>query len=580
MDRIPVDRWKTWSLRVAPLAVYLGLALVATWPLPKHMHDSLPLGMEPVATVPLFVTWSIWWNCNRLKHGYADYWQAPIFHPAPDTFALSEPLPLTALGLPLLAVTGSRALLYNTLLLLSLTLNGFCAFHLLRRVRLRPWPALAGGALVEVLPFVFNELGVLQLVPLFGILLTIRQLFVFSIRPTLGRGALVGLAFALTYYLCSYYGLFLAVALPLPGLWLLGRRLLQPRTWGWLALGAVLAACLIAPLVQAQLRVGRVYPMKRPMSLLVQLSAQAKDYAVPPWQPWCGLAPLAEYDRVHIHLLPGWIKYGLAAVGIAAGLWRRRLRRWTVFCVLLLLTGFLLSLGPNLRLGSWAPYEQLMEWVPGLDTARNVFRFAVFAQLAIALLAAAGLQTLGHVGPLRWPSLKRKAATVTVAAMATLLAAGALAELWPPRQELFQLAPARWNREWLSYLKYSTEPESVVACVPFPTGITAEAYEATTLWMYWGTFHERRMVNGYSGFFPQSFLDLKEAMAQFPNAESLRQLQAAGVDYCVVMRALWTPEALATHPDAAGQLQLVFADEEAQIDIYQLSDDPLRRSGE
>ncbi len=571
MGRSGVGRARTWALRLAPLAAYLALAVAATWPLARRMHDSLPLGQEPVATVPLFVTWSIWWNCDRVQHGHADYWQAPIFHPAPDTFALSEPLPLTALGLPLLAITGSRALLYNTILLLSLALNGFCGFHLLRRVRLGPAAALAGGALVEMLPFVFNELGVLQLVPLFGILLTIRQLVVFSIRPTALRGALMGLCFALTYYLCSYYGLFLAVVLPLPALWLVGRRLKRLRAWGWLVLGAALAAGLIAPLVQAQLRVGRRYPMQRPVTLLQQLSTQPADYAAPPWRPWFGLAELAPRDRVHIHLLPGWIKYGLATVGVIVGLWRRRWRRWTVFCLLLLLIAVLLSLGPNLRLGSWTPYETLAAWVPGLDTARNVFRFAVFAQLAVVFLAAAGLQALGRVAPPRLPLSRRRVTVAVAGTIAALLAVGATVELWPPRQKLFQLAPAEWNREWLGYLKYSTPPESVVACVPFPTGVTAEAYEATTLWMYWGTFHERRMVNGYSGFFPQSFLTLKEAMAHFPSAESLRQLQAADVDYCVVMRALWSPETLAAHPDAASKLKLAFADEQAQIDIYHLA---------
>lgn len=72
-------------------------AVVVTWPLATQVTSGIPLGTEAVATVPLFNLWTLAWNVESLGRGYEGYWRAPIFHPAPDTLALSEPQPLAGL---------------------------------------------------------------------------------------------------------------------------------------------------------------------------------------------------------------------------------------------------------------------------------------------------------------------------------------------------------------------------------------------------------------------------------------------------------------------------------------------------
>ncbi|MBW3599116.1 MAG: hypothetical protein KY475_17830, partial [Planctomycetes bacterium] len=250
---------KRIAANLALLGLYLILGVAATWPLAAKIGTALPQGTEPVATVPLFNAWTVWWNCHCASAMYDKYWDAPIIHPAEDAFAFSEPMPLTALALPLLAATGNLAIAYNTLLLLALALNGWSGYHVARRLGVESWLAMAGGAMVETIPFVFNELGVLQLAPLFGILGLWICLDEFAQAPSLRWAGLLGGSFALTYYLCTYYALFLLPVLPIPAMWLLGRKLLAVRTWGMLLLSGVLAATLMAPSLAAQLRVGRRY---------------------------------------------------------------------------------------------------------------------------------------------------------------------------------------------------------------------------------------------------------------------------------------------------------------------------------
>ena len=132
-----------------------------------------------------------------------------------------------------------------------------------------------------------------------------------------------------------------------------------------------------------------------PRTGLCDLSADPKDYAVTPWPQRLEPDSLAALrPQRYFRLGPGWLKIGLAVFGLAAGLWWRRYRAWTAFCLTMLVAAFLLSLGPRLSVGGWSPYVLLMDWYPGMAQARNVYRFAVFVQLAVVLLAALGLQAV------------------------------------------------------------------------------------------------------------------------------------------------------------------------------------------
>ena len=180
---------------VAELAAFLVLAVFATWPLACHIRSNLAKGTEPVATVPLFTAWTVWWNADQtatvlqrgFRHAQHDlleseqgYWDAPIFYPTRRTFAFSEPMPTTIVVAPIVWVTGNPVLAHNVFLVLALSLNGWSTFLLLRRLRMRWLASAIGGAMVELLPLVHSELGVLQLVPLCGIIWTVHALYLFG----------------------------------------------------------------------------------------------------------------------------------------------------------------------------------------------------------------------------------------------------------------------------------------------------------------------------------------------------------------------------------------------------------------
>ena len=71
--------------------------------------------------------------------------------------------------------------------------------------------------------------------------------------------------------------------------------------------------------------------------------------------------------------------------------------------------------------------------------------------------------------------------------------------------------------------------------------------------LYHSVFHWQRLVNGTSGFFPPSYLDLLDHMGSFPDTDSIRYLKVRGVRFVVVRQSMFEPGAFARLAEALGQ---------------------------
>lgn len=525
---------------IVACGLYAALAIVITWPLAMRLTTHLAIGAESSATVPLFNLWTLRWNAERLAEGYRDYWDAPIFHPTPGAFAFSEPQPLTGLLFALLwRVSGSDVLAYNLVLLLALTLNGLTAAWMLRTFRLPPAPALLGGLLAVGLPFIVNELGVLQLTVLWPLALTVGALARFVERPEVGRGLGLGASYGATWMTCGNYALIFTLVLPLVALPLVRPALLRPGAIAAGLAGVGLAAVLTLPLLIPQGRLTDGFT--RSPRTIERLSAAPEDYLrLDRRTLGAAHTPWLERESGWPRLYPGSGLLGLVLLGLAAR------KRWIIALGVGALMAFALSLGLNVRLGEWQPYGQLREVVPGVDRFRSPFRFAILVQLCLLGLAGLGLHYAWRQG--RWGRIVALGLVVwSLAETATLPARLASA----PEQ-----APA-WAR-WLA-----AQPAGAVAVVPFPADGSARAYEGTVVAMLQAFTHKHPLVNGYSGFFPADYLRLRRAMARFPNAETLRLLEQVGTRYVIVTRTWLTPQRERV-VNSAG-LERIYADDQAVV---------------
>ncbi|MCA9054504.1 MAG: hypothetical protein KDA75_11745 [Planctomycetaceae bacterium] len=544
------------------MLLVVALPLLTTRPLITSLNQSIIVGPQPAATVPLFNVWTIWWNANRLSHGLADYWQAPIFHPTAGTFAFSESQPTTWLVAPLVWLA-SPLTAYNVYLLGSLSLNGWFGYRLLRQLDCADLIAMAGGVMVLLLPFVFWQIAVLQLIPLWGVLWTLLTLDQLAEAPSLKRGLALGLAFGATYALCNYYGLFLSVLLAVCAPCLLGRSWLSWRTWGAIGVSLVVAALLTAPIVWTQLHYLMQHQFQRPAATVDRLAASWRDYLIPYGEAWCSPADWFGVLPGRWQLSPGTIKIGLAAFGLLVGLFSSGHRRRTFFWGLFLISSLLLASATKVGAGEWNLQSLLVEHWPGFAQIRTPYRFAVFAQLATVVLAALGLQSI-----YRW--LIRSTTPRTAFGLTALLTLAATTDVLPRvphRTDVPEIADAD---HWAFWLRDHSSPDAVVTSIPFVAGTSERDHEVTATAMFYQTVHHRPLVEGYSGFFPQPFRDLRKLMETFPDRESIDRLRSHNVRYCIVDRIRLSPDQREYRDGWSDQLLLRYADEDRQVDVYEL----------
>jgi hypothetical protein len=98
---------------------------------------------------------------------------------------------------------------------------------------------------------------------------------------------------------------------------------------------------------------------------------------------------------------------------------------------------------------------------------------------------------------------------------------------------------------------------SVIVELPVPpAGQPFQESEGQPL--YHSIFHWQTILNGTSGFFPASYLELLERMGPFPDTGSLRYLKDRSVRYIVMRQSMFDPaafvklrNALAVRPEIA-----------------------------
>lgn len=519
--------------------VYLVAALALTWPLASHLTTHIPRGTEPVGTVQQFNLWTMEWNADRIAHGYSDYWDAPIFHPAGGTFALSDPQPLTG-GAYFLARTLTRdpALAYNLIVLGALTFNALAMRRLLGRLGVPDGAAVLAGLLGLALPFVIHELGVLQLIAIFPILCTITALIDFARSPSSLRGLAIGAWIAVSFLTSTYYGVFLVVAIPLVAIGLARRKHLNWRTARSLLGGIVFFAVVAGPFLLAQRANSQGHA--RSTDAVTRNSAQIADYMEldPSWPgsgaPWM-LDDVGGSQRLGVSsaiLL-------LAAIGAVAGL-RRGVRRRTLLQISGIAFAFTVSLGLNFVIAGWYPYEFARDHLDVIARLRSPFRFVVMAQLGMVVLAGSGIGWLWNQriqrGPLR---IGRFAACVLVGL--------SLFEVTAMPAELTRVPPVEVGSGWVDWLR--SQPPGGVALIPFPSSGSVHDYESTTTAMLATLDVKHPLANGYSGFFPDEYDEIRDVAKGFPTPKTIAVLRNNSIEY-VVMEWSWHRE----HADSLGRL--------------------------
>ena len=481
--------------------------------------DRIPVTSSGSASVPLFNAWTILWNTIGVECGFQGWWDAPIFFPERQCFAFSEPMLLTAVLQPLVRLSNSLALPYNCWLAGNLFLNGVTAALLLSRGGCRFWSSAAAGCAMTLHPLLQTQLEVLQLAclwPSFWLLAALLRLAAVAEdstkvrrhrRVAIGEAAAAVVCLPLT---CIHHTLFMGVLLLAAGWTLIPWGAV--RRWVWLVCQVAVAASPVAALVLWPVqRVLDANGFERRAETVAVLSAIPADYLRVPEQSIFSVS--GDKGGRPWNPGPGWIRVLLAVIGVSEAFRRRSADNISGRLVLLLavlaVSAWLLSLGVYLQLGSWNIWAFLCAWLPGVAQVRSAFRFALFFQAAVILLAGAGLEYLPGIFRRSVPGL-RQWQNLPAMIMGILLAF----EMRSARLQTVDVPRPDEISGWASFLQNSAAAEEGVLILPYVQGHAPDDFEQTVRWMIQSTAAGLKIANGYSGFFPASHFELQRLLGR------------------------------------------------------------------
>jgi hypothetical protein len=497
-----------------------------------------------------------------------DLLDAPFYHPHGRTLRFVFHNYMVGLAfIPIYALTRSPVGAFNILHLLTLALDAFAMYLLVRHLTGEELPAVVSGVIFGFCPVRAANFQYTPFVTNYWVVFAILLLFKFQERLSGGGApAFRLLASSLALYLAQCLsdmmgGLYLGLAFfPLLAAVLLAnlRRLGAGGLAGAAAMLVVFAVCLAAataPLRSVREEIGEGRAGWDAETVQEICPALSSYISTSPGNILYGRATAGfslNARQVNFFGAAAWI---LAVIGFFAA--RKTARFLPAYmpplALAICIAAFLLSLGPWICLTPGVklcpgPSMLVYRFFPALRTFGGL---GMAALIYVCIMAGFGVQWLA--GRLLKAGLCRRG--ILGAALLAVLAMEYAA--YPPTTwgEPFYLVPCeppavyRWlmrqgDRDPIIELPMPWEPEEVGGSL----GEDAWA-------MYWAPYHGRRIVNGQTAFSFPEYKIIVDQMRLFPSHETIGILRALGVRYVVVHagvlpRMEWQKALVRRHPEA------------------------------
>jgi len=456
-----------------------------------------------------FSIWNVAWVARTLVVDPRHVFDANIFYPHRGTLAFSENnLGAGLLALPMYWATGNPYAACNFVILLGFILSAVATYYLVRYHTADRRAAALSAICFAFCPYAFAHAPQIQLELTAGLPFTLLAFHRLADRPSIGRGATLGVVMAVQALCCGYYGIF--------AIWLVGyatcvviamRSVRRNSAFvAALGVGAVVAITMVLPpfwpyisLARAN-AFGRGLEQARPFSANLAAYVASSSYAhrwllpfLPPWREV---------------LFPGFVA---ALFGVAGAWLARHIRRGELVVIY----------GGAAVLAAWASfgpaagfYVLLYKTLPVMSLLRAPARLGIVVTLCLVVLAGLAVAAI-------------LARTQRANLLAAVLIAFAIGEAVIPPQRW----PAALPVEPV-YKALARQPRGPV--IEMPVYSTDVGVHHNAKYMLTSTAHWMPLVNGYSDSVPADFRSNARALAGFPSVGAFHVLQGLGVRYVVV----------------------------------------------
>lgn len=507
------------------LAALTALAVLHTWPL---MAPPWRQAMTYHADVQLN-SWILAWVAHALATDPRHLFDGNLFWPEPGTLAYSEPLIVPALVVaPILWLGGSPVLAFNITDLIGLVATAWATWWVVRR-----WTGSGSAALVSAALAAFNVHTLTRVAHLaathaWGLPLAWYFADALGERPRWRTAAALSLVIAATAatsaYLLAFAGLIVAVVTVL--------HLPRWRSVAALAASATMGLALAAPVLLPYVRLSRS-GARRPIEMVEQFSASWSGYLVSTSHVHGGWTRPFFTTDVNV-LFAGVVALALAVAGVGVAVTSGAAsRRRAATLILLAGVAVVLSVGPATTLYRW-----LYAHVSPLQGLRAAARFGHVYLLAVALAAGFAVAALERRCRPGW------ALTIAIGLLVAVTV-----EAWSG-----PLRTVTWTRVPAIYRLVAEAPDPVrLVEVPFyPPEMVFENGE----YVLNATAHWKPLMNGYSGFTPDSYRERTGSFWFFPEPWAIDAIRRAGATHVMVHlekitadEVIAIQEALRTRPD-------------------------------
>ena len=492
-----------WKETAALGVVFAALTCGMMFPLVRHITDHAVEHQDVY-----FNMWRLEWVAHALATAPSQLFNANIFYREPRTLLFSDAMLVQGIiAAPLIWVGLPPVLVHNVMLLGAIVASALAMAALARHLTGSRGAALLAGLIFAFAPYRFAHLMHMELQWTMWIPLAFLALHRTFESGRVRDGLLTGAAVVLQMLSSVYYGVFLVTLLTLCAMllkfgekWTLARRAIVPLTAGALLAIAIVGVYAVAYL-HARDRVGE----RDPEQIRV-FTARPADYLVTSQRNWL-YGERQEPSNPERRLFPGALPALLAIVAVMV----RVPTRTIMVYVLGIVAAFEASLGLQGYL-----YAFLYDHVSAFHALRAPARLGIFVVFFIAVLAGFGYRYLASTlgARMRAALLVVLAATVLVEYV-TRFSVVAYPNTAPPVYRLL-----------------GTQPRGAVAEFPMPTVNLLPGADAK--YAYMSIFHWKPLLNGYSGFYPPTYIRRLLDVRGFPDSFSLRVLRQDGARYIVV----------------------------------------------
>jgi hypothetical protein len=521
------------------LAGFVLLAVIHTWPLAAAPgHWSRVDNGDGALNI-----WAVAWVGHHLPRAPWRVADANIFYPEKLTLAYSEMMWVQgAIAAPVMALGGSAVLAYNVSALAGFAFSGWAFCLLVQRWTLSWSAGMVAGSLAAFNAHTLVRLTHLQALHTEFIALMLFALDRLSRHQRFRDAGWLAVGFALQAMTSVYLMVFSTWLMVFAGASRLGE-------WVRAGLGVIAIRLAAAAALASVLLLPYLLPYQR-LHATARLVRAADEQSAAHWANFLATGSRLHYEwwsRPFTVEATSFTFPGIIAVALVIVAWCFRAHRQDPrfrMCALGGLGCLVMSTAPH-----WPFYGAIHDRLILFQAVRVVAHLGQLTLLMVAVLAGfgvAGLQRrLGHTRA--WPAV---AVALVVLVNGEALRAP-MGFTWFPGISTV-------------YDELAKEPNAVVAEIPFPI---PQQWFLNGRYMVNSTRHWRPLLNGYSGFRPQSYGESHDALNGFPSEASLIGLHSRGATHVVVHRQSLGPgrfDAIA----GVRSLQLLANDDE--IWLYRL----------